>query len=260
MLRARRFVRTLLSKLGLSVIRLSSLQKLELSHGRWNPIERWKAAGVQDQDLLNLVKYGHLSQAQIQQDIFVLNYHGTSPGYFVEFGATDGKTISNTFMLEKQFGWNGILAEPAISWREDLLKNRNCSLDFRCVWKESGSELEFAEVQDALMSTINSFSSSDIHANARRNKKLYRVETISLNDLLSQHNAPTTIDYISIDTEGSEYEILSAFDFSKYTVKIFTIEHNFSDNREKVFQLMSKFGYERVQTEISEYDDWYLKI
>jgi hypothetical protein len=110
------------------------------------------------------------------------------------------------------------------------------------------------------MSTINSFSSSDIHANARRNKKLYRVETISLNDLLSQHNAPTTIDYISIDTEGSEYEILSAFDFSKYTVKIFTIEHNFSDNREKVFQLMSKFGYERVQTEISEYDDWYLKI
>ena len=48
--------------------------------------------------------------------------------------------------------------------------------------------------------------------------KKYRIKTISLEDLLLKYNAPVVIDYLSMDTEGSEYEILSAFNFDKYKI------------------------------------------
>ena len=69
------------------------------------------------------------SKAQLHQDIFVLAEHDfKSAGYFVEFGATNGHDLSNTYLLETQFGWQGIVAEPAKSWHEALKKNRNVIL------------------------------------------------------------------------------------------------------------------------------------
>ena len=65
-----------------------------------------------------------------------------------------------------------------------------------------------------------------------KTNKLNKVETISLNDLLKKFNAPKYIDYLSIDTEGSEFEILSSLDFSKY-ISVITCEHNYSSKRKK---------------------------
>ena len=61
------------------------------------------------------------SRAQLKQDIFVLLETGFKrDGYFVEFGATNGVDLSNSWLLEKAFGWTGILAEPARIWHDDL--------------------------------------------------------------------------------------------------------------------------------------------
>jgi hypothetical protein len=84
------------------------------------------------------------------------------------------------------------------------------------------------------------------------------VRTISLNDLLQKHNAPAEIDYLSIDTEGSEFEILNAFDFSKHRVKVITCEHNYTEMREKIFKLLTENGYSRIYVEFSGFDDWYV--
>jgi hypothetical protein len=77
-------------------------------------------------------------------------------------------------------------------------------------------------------------------------------------DLLTKYDAPQVIDYLSIDTEGSELDILSNFDFDYYKFKVITVEHNFTEQREKINQLLTSKGYKQVLREISAFDDWYV--
>ena len=199
------------------------------------------------------------SKSQINQDMVVLHeLKFKRDGYFVEFGAANGMDLSNTYMLEKEMGWTGIVAEPAMIWHEDLLKNRSCHISFDCVWTKSHEEIEFNEVSAAELSTIDSFSGLDGHAQTRAEGKKYKVYTCSLLDLLKKYKAPKDIDYLSIDTEGSEFEILSAFDFDAYKIKVITCEHNFSPMRDKIMDLLYSKGYIRKYQELSQFDDWYV--
>lgn len=200
-----------------------------------------------------------LSKSQIRQDIFALSELGfKQDGYFVEFGAANGVACSNTYMLEKYFGWRGILAEPALAYHDDLMKNRDCHIETSCVWKDTGETLLFNETEIEGFSTIHAFSDLDMHKDKRRNGRTYEVTTISLNDLLSKYDAPDAIDYLSIDTEGSEYEILGNFDFQKYRIKVITCEHNYTSAREKIYGLLVNNGYVRKYDNISQFDDWYV--
>ena len=100
----------------------------------------------------------------------------------------------------------------------------------------------------------------DRNHSLRKDSKSIKVKTVSINDLLEEHNAPKNIDYISIDTEGSEFSILKELDLTKYNVSIFTIEHNFiEEKRNKVRQLLEKNNYLRVFEKISRFDGWYVK-
>lgn len=209
-----------------------------------------------------LVNVYRQRKAQHLQDIFVLSELDFKlNGFFVEFGATDGVSINNTWLLEKMFNWSGILAEPAKIWHERLKINRTCIVDTRCVWRESGVELTFNQAESPELSKIDMVQTDDWAKEIREiNATRYSVETVSLNDLLLQHQAPIDIDYISVDTEGSEYEILKEFDFEKYRVKIWTVENNSKQKDWDVSRLMLSNGYTRVYEDISEYDDWYIKL
>lgn len=85
------------------------------------------------------------------------------------------------------------------------------------------------------------------------------VETVSLNDLLDQHKAPAVIDYMSIDTEGSELDIIAPLDFTRHRPMILTIEHN--DNAAKVTKLKTLLepkGYRHVLERFSQIDSWFV--
>jgi FkbM family methyltransferase len=209
---------------------------------------------------IQILKYLPDSYSQLRQDLFVLNeLDYKEKGFFVEFGAADGKNLSNTYLLETNFNWTGILAEPAKVWHKSLYKNRPGSKIVReCVWTNTGSTFEFNETQSPELSTINSFTHFDDQGNMRTSGKKYSVNTISFNDLLAENNAPALMDYLSIDTEGSELEILSSLNFDKYKFRVITCEHNYSSNRERIEELLSQNGYTRVRTEISNFDDWYV--
>jgi Methyltransferase FkbM domain len=118
--------------------------------------------------------------------------------------------------------------------------------------------LKFNETPEAEFSTISALSRSDHHAKRRQRGKQYAVETISLRDLLRAHNAPLNIDYLSIDTEGSEFAILNGFLPSHYEVRIITVEHNYTDQRSRIHGLLTSCGYSRVLQELSIFDDWYI--
>lgn len=210
------------------------------------------------------LKMLRMSKSQIYQDVFVacqLRLWETSSEsrYFVEFGATDGVDLSNTFLLEREFGWDGLLIEPALVWQKALVSNRKCNVDFRCVYKVSGEKIEFKESADAVYSTIRLFAKLDAHAIERENASEYLVETITLNDVLEEYQSPKKIDYLSIDTEGSELEILQSIDFSKWSFRVITVEHNYMPQREQIKELLNRNGYIRVFEKYSHMDDWYVK-
>src|SRR5665647_272025 len=147
--------------------------------------------------LSSCYQHRHDSHEQLFQDVLAYFVAPKTQGFFVEFGTTDGSFLSNTYFLEKQFDWKGILADPARSWAEKLKINRNsCSLDYRCVWCKSGERIEF--VEDSLPE-ISGVSKSLNKECMSEHSASYMVETVSLIDLLDEHHAPKYIDYISID-------------------------------------------------------------
>jgi FkbM family methyltransferase len=202
-----------------------------------------------------------MGSAQLFQDLFALyELNSMKGGYFVEFGATDGKNINNTWTLEKHFAWTGVLAEPAKGWLKQLQQNRTCVIDTRCVWSRTGEQLQFNEVAAAgELSTIEQYTSHDSWAKDRQKGERYTVNTVTLNDLLEQHKAPPTIHYMSVDTEGSEYEILKEFDFSSWDVQVWTIEHAYTERRQAIYELLTSKGYRRKFEQFSRWDDWYVK-
>lgn len=245
------FAAKLLLALGYSI---KSKTKKTLIQRFWRKETNLGISGAQEKDLIRR------SKSQLGQDLFGLSISGLdSPGFFVEFGAADGVALSNSFILEKHFGWSGILCEPSTGWHEALKQNRSCIIDTRCVYSVSGEKLSFSENYLGELSAITTFAEPNANGVLKRTTSSYEVETISLLDLLKAHNAPKYIEFLSIDTEGSEFEILKDFDFQSYRFGAICVEHNFADTREKINDLLLANGYMQVHKDLSDFDDWYVQ-
>jgi FkbM family methyltransferase len=159
----------------------------------------------------------------------------------------------------RQFGWSGILCEPSKSWHQALRKNRNCTIDTLCVYSASGQKISFSENYLGELSAITEYAEPNSRGLLKRTTSSYEVETISLQDLLVSHDAPKYIEFLSIDTEGSEFEILKNFDFQSYRFGAICVEHNFADTRDKIKSLLLANGYQQVHADLSDFDDWYVQ-
>jgi FkbM family methyltransferase len=199
------------------------------------------------------------SYSQIRQDLFVLFALGKEPGYFVEFGACDGVYLSNTFLLETYYGWSGLLVEPSKHYNKVLRQKRTAQIDELCVSDKSGDTVKFLEIPNLQgLSGIEQHAYYDTHTDIRKEIGVeYDVNTISLNDLLDKHNCPDVIDYISVDTEGSELSILQNYDFSR-KFKVISVEHNETFNRGPIEEIFRDNGYIQVLQEESKWDAWFL--
>lgn len=209
---------------------------------------------------MSMVKNATRSKSQIFQDLMVLfELEDLENGFFVEFGACDGKHFSNTYLLEKSFGWNGVVAEPSPVWHDRLFQERSCHISTKCVFTKSGEMVVFNEAPDPALSTVDSYSDTDQFAEVRAKGRRLEVPTITLSELLREADAPSRINYLSIDTEGSELDILSTFDFSTYKIDIITVEHNYRADRAAINSLLVSNGYQRKYERLSQFDDWYIR-
>ena len=205
-------------------------------------------------------------KSQLYQDVFASFIIGNKfDKTFLEFGATDGIEFSNSYMLENRLGWKGVLSEPSPQWHESLRRNRkNTKIITQCIWSKSKETLDFFMSDAGVYSTLNDFVDIDKNsmpentALRKRNGKVIPVKTITLNDVIDEHFNNITPSYISIDTEGSEYEILKSFNFVNYRPKLFTIEHNYTDLEIKIDDLMSENKYKRVFKNLTDFDAWYV--
>ena len=241
------FLKYFFRKLGIGITSYTNLVNLQekSSDRSIQDLEFIRALGPANYE--SAISLLSKSRSQLRQDLFVISETEhkikNRGGYFIEFGATNGIDLSNTYLLETEFSWTGILAEPARLWEKQLRANRpNASIETLCVWRDSNSSLIFNETDAPELSTIDSFSDGDGHRNTRLAGKKYEVQTISLNDLLIKHRAPKYIDYLSIDTEGSEYEILEAFNFNEFSFGIITVEQNYPPKKKNVFALLTGHG------------------
>lgn len=175
-------------------------------------------------------------------------------GYFVEIGAASGVAGSNTFALE-QLGWHGLVVEPAQIWHQQLKQSRTCDIDTRAVWNRSGESLEFLEQGE--LSTFVQKKDSDFYS---RRGRTYFVDTVSVDDLFAHWSVPSTVNFLSVDTEGSELEILSCIDFDKYKFNFICVEHNYTASRDEVKVLLESVGYRQIMGEESLNDSYFVPV
>lgn len=196
------------------------------------------------------------SYSQFGQDIHVLDYFSNKTnGFFVDVGAYDGKEISNTYLLEQEFDWKGICVEPLPNEFEKCKNNRPYSICINnAVFSKPEKEVLFA-VHSGL-SGIKEYINK--HKHILDTCEYIKVKTITLTEILEKYNAPQNIEYITIDTEGSELEVLKGIDLNKYSFGVIHIEHNFEEpKRSDIRSFLESKGYHFDKQ--NEVDDYYIK-
>ncbi|HEV7256159.1 MAG TPA: FkbM family methyltransferase [Bosea sp. (in: a-proteobacteria)] len=199
------------------------------------------------------------TNSQIEQERWVLAMClGRRSGRFAEIGAFDGVLHSNTYFLETDHGWSGVLVEPNPILFEKLAANRRAACLERAVHREGGQFLSFVASQE--IGTLAEYAEADGHAEHRRRaiseNGLITVETVTFDGMDAADGRPGSgFDYVSLDTEGSELDILRTIDLARHKIALFTIEHNFTEPRRETMRvLLSEAGYDRLNV---GFDDWY---
>ena len=187
--------------------------------------------------------------SQVGQDRFLLEnfFRGKRGGVFVDVGAYDGEQYSNTLFYERTMGWSGLCVEPLASAFAKLKAGRSAACENVCVADFEG-DAEFLEVDD-VGPLEKMFSGLSTHFGPRHLKRLEstrdrvfrRVPVTTLSTLLDKHSL-YHIDYCSIDTEGSEFAILSEVDFDRFHISLLTVEDISGD--ERIPKLMTAKGYD----------------
>jgi FkbM family methyltransferase len=193
-----------------------------------------------------------LYYSQMGQDQFIYErfFKQKRNGIFVDIGAHDGESFSNTKFLEKYLGWSGICVEPIPEIYERLKSNRSCTCIQGCITEKSGP-VAFARVHgysEMLSGVVSNYHPSHINRiNAEINTHGGKIEAITvkgynLTQLLLDHNI-RHVDYLSLDIEGGELAILKSIDFKQIEIDVIDVENNY---QEDFNQFLSPLGYEKV--------------
>jgi FkbM family methyltransferase len=198
-----------------------------------------------------------MAYSQLGQDAWVLSIFPINNGFFVDIGYRHPINISNTYLLELN-GWSGIGVDPLLSDNESCDKGilsikDNLSIRPKtklynyAIYSVSNIELKFLKAGG--YSGIKECLYPYGRAMRRESKKeTILVKTKTLEDLLVEANAPKNIHYISLDTEGSEYEILKVIPFEKFNIGCMTIEHNkITKNKQLICELLFSKNYQLIK-------------
>lgn len=190
--------------------------------------------------------------SQHGQDEWVLSHY--SKGTFLDVGCGDGQFLSNTLKLES-LGWEGIAIDAFPKNFESRIHTRVVSA---VVYSLKNKVVQFLVPQEAELAGIVSHL-TDLHRESvlATPHQFKTIKTELLHEILDGLEAPRFIEYLSLDIEGAEYEVLKVFPFDRYRFGCMTIEHNYQEpQRSLVRSLLAKHGYSLARS--VKCDDWFL--
>jgi len=188
------------------------------------------------------------------QDIYVADLLGRPEhGTFVDIGANDGVTISNTLYFEKDLGWNGLAIEPIPAAYAKLRSNRRCHTLNACISDSEGTA-EFLEVEgraQMLSGLVTKYDEQHLRRIDRSIKRLggtvkkTKVECIRIGTALARFNIDR-IDFLSLDTEGGELDILKDINFAEIPIRVISVENNYFTFA--IRDYLNNFGFSHMGT------------
>ena len=190
---------------------------------------------------------------QFGQDAWAASARGGGgrDGFFVELGAQDGARTSNTRALEERLGWRGVCIEAdPLNFRVLRYQRPMCRTVRAAVGAKSGTKVSF-ESGGLRGAAFGGFGGATGFARYRGQSApsgtKVEMETTTLTDVLRSARAPALIDYLSLDVEGAEVDVLEGLDSNTYVIRAISVEHNFEETkRQRIFDLLSSRGYDRV--------------
>ena len=215
------------------------------------------------------------SKSQIGQDLILDQqiFKGKSNGVFVEVGALDGFGASNTWFFEMERNWSGLLIEPnPVEFNKRNQHPRPNSIFENCAISDVEMDINFLSIEGPcnVLSGIMEFYNSqhleridrelEMYSNHPEGHELYSrkeqipMKAVRLQTLFSKHNI-TKIDFISIDVEGAELQVLNSINFDKVDISVFMIENNYGLEKETEF--LSSKGYKLLGN--IEWDSVFIK-
>ena len=198
-------------------------------------------------------------KSQLGQDQYIYQafFQDKQNGVFVEVGAHDGNNLSNTLFFEKEMNWSGVCVEPGrISSRIKL--SRSNSQVFNCCACPLEFENQIVRFREHATSEISTTIFQDLYEPPHYAKSLEMEEGVywdrlkrckTLDSIFNEAKLEKDIDYVSIDTQGSEWLVIKDLPFDKWNVKVFTIAHDMfqggekEKNRNQIKLLMESNGY-----------------
>lgn len=197
--------------------------------------------------MLNIEYKDLIFYSQVAQDLLAYTYFkGKKEGFFIDIGAYDGITISNTYLFEN-LGWKGICVEADPDRFKLLKNNRKCDCYNLAMHSKTAKKLEFITSNCNVLNVLKE-QASNKHIERMKmeghQKELntITVDSITFDDLMSK-NYPDVkhIDFLSIDIEGGELMVLETIDFNKYSFELMTIEGHYEEDL--LVNFMKERGY-----------------
>jgi FkbM family methyltransferase len=204
-------------------------------------------------EMFNLPPSEH--KTQLNQDVFALLMNKFRAGFFLEIGANDGFTLSNTIYLEENFGWKGILVEANKKYMTSLGERKNSVVVNKAVSSKKGRE-EFidAGLYGGLKASLDS-----MHYRHTKDAECITVDCMSLQEVLDMADAPQQIDFISIDVEGGEVPIVEQMVSVKQRFGCGCIEYNDRmDDYKRIVALLESSGYKTVWENQTQQDLFFI--
>ena len=196
------------------------------------------------------------------QDVFIYEnfFSNKRGGIFIDIGASDGVSRSNSYFFEKELNWSGICIEAQRHSYDLLVKNRSCICVNECLSdvEEKVEFMTFKNGGDAVGGIIKHYAPEHIEKQVnkwRRNSLKIITKTRKPMSVFDEYSIKKA-DYLSIDTEGSDFLILKSIDLKALEVKCISIENNY-DNIE-IKKHLNNQGYKFVQR--FRNDDVYVEV